>query len=103
MAAAKRASIEPRFKRLVAEWKANRRSTSIARDLVSHPAYLRIIGIGPDAIPLILGELERETDHWFAALRAISDEDPVPPSSRGKMREMAQAWLAWGSKKGYVW
>jgi len=100
---AKRKDVEPKFRRLVAEWKANRRATSLARDLIAHPAYLRIIGMGEDALPLILRELDKELDHWFSALKAISDEDPVPPESRGKMREMADAWLRWGRDKGYVW
>jgi hypothetical protein len=99
----KRKNVEPKFSRLVTEWKANRHSTSLARDLIAHPAYLRIIGMGEDALPLILRELERELDHWFSALKAISDDDPVPPASRGKMREMADAWLRWGREKGYVW
>jgi hypothetical protein len=28
--------------------------------------------------------------------------DPVPPESRGKAREIASAWLAWGARHGYV-
>jgi hypothetical protein len=40
--------------------------------------------------------LEREPDQWFWALQAITEEDPVPPPSRGKVREMALAWIEWG-------
>jgi len=68
-----------------------------------HPAYQQIIGLGPPALPLILAELDRELDHWFWALKAISGEDPVPIESRGNMREMANAWLKWGREKGYEW
>lgn len=68
-----------------------------------HPAYQGIIGLGPIALPLILRELEKELDHWFWALKAISGEDPVSPQNRGKMREMTDAWLNWGREKGYVW
>jgi hypothetical protein len=98
-----RRNIGPKFKRLVAEWKAHRRATSLARDLVSDPAYLAIIGMGPDAIPLILGELAAELDHWFIALKSISCEDPVPKESKGKLNEMRDAWLKWGHEKGYAW
>src|SRR5260370_10042127 len=70
--------LEPRFKQLLNEWKATRRSTSFARDLISNPAYLAIIGMGPDAVPLILKELEIELDHWFVALKSISGQDPIP-------------------------
>jgi hypothetical protein len=94
-------NIEPEFNRLVGEWKASRHATSFSRDLVT-PAYLRIIGLGPKVLPLILRELGKELDHWFLALKSVSGEDPVPPQSRGKIQEMANAWLKWGREKGHV-
>lgn len=56
--------------------------------------------MGPAAVPLILAELHRETDHWFWALEAISGENPVPPEAAGKVEEMAKAWIDWGQRKG---
>jgi len=44
--------------------------------LASHHAYQRIIGMGDQAIPLLLRELQREVDLWFWALEAITGEDP---------------------------
>jgi hypothetical protein len=67
------------------------------------PSYQRIIGLGPAVLPLLLRELEREPDHWFWALKAIAGEDPVPGASRGKVREMARAWVEWGRQQGYQW
>jgi hypothetical protein len=67
-----------------------------------HPAYQRIIGMGEKAIPLILAELAERPGHWFWALASITGEDPVAEQSRGKLREMASAWLAWGRQKGYI-
>lgn len=90
------------FQKLVSEWKADRSATSFASALAMHPAYQRIIGMGKRALPYILAELEREPDHWFWALRAISGQDPVPSQSRGKIREMITAWLNWGRQNGYV-
>jgi len=102
--ATKQRDIALRFNQLAQEWKANRsRHTSFARDQVSHPAYLEIIGLGPDALPLILKELETELDHWFVALKSISHEDPVPAEKKGKMEEMRNAWIKWGHDKGYTW
>ncbi len=96
-------NVEPRFKELTDEWKRTRRSTSFVRDLISHPAYLEIIGMGPDALPLILRELESDLDHWFVALKSISGEDPVSAESKGNMNRMRTAWLTWGHDKGYTW
>lgn len=57
-------------------------------------------GIGEPVVRLILDALEREPDQWFWALQAITEEDPVPPQARGKVREMARAWIDWGPVRG---
>lgn len=67
-----------------------------------HPAYQRIIGLGPAVIPLILADLARQPDHWFWALKALTGEDPVSPGDRGKMAAMSEAWLRWGRANGYI-
>lgn len=95
--------IEREFKQLVKAWKVATRTSSSSVAMAMHPAYQRIIGLGSPAIPLILRELQHETGHWFWALKAITGSDPVPPGSRGKLREMAEAWLRWGNEEGYVW
>jgi hypothetical protein len=94
--------VEASFEELVREWKDSRPSTSFVSILAMHPAYQRIIGLGKPALPFILRELDREPDHWFWALKAISGEDPVPARSRGNMPEMIAAWLAWGRENGYA-
>jgi hypothetical protein len=94
--------VESEFRELTKQWKSERTSTSFASDIAMLPSYQKIIGLGKDALPLILAELDRELDHWFWALSMISREDPVPPESHGKMREMAMYWRIWGRKKGYV-
>lgn len=54
-------------------------------------------------VPLIVRELEREPDHWFVALSAITGVNPVKPEQRGRLQEMAQAWIIWGQANGYRW
>lgn len=70
--------------------------------MAMHPAYQQIIGMGPVAIPLLLRELQKSPDHWFWALKAITDVDPVPASERGRQKQMAAAWLRWGKEHGYL-
>jgi hypothetical protein len=94
--------LEAEFSKLTAEWKAERTATSSTAEIVIHPAYQRIIGMGMPAVPLILRELNTELDHWFWALKAISGEDPIPAEHLGKMKQMAEDWLEWGRTKGYV-
>jgi hypothetical protein len=96
-------STSRRFDQLVRTWLAERDLTASISDIVLHPAYQQIIGMGPEAVPLLLRELERKPDHWFWALKAITRKDPVPPDSRGKLREMTSAWIRWGRENGYVW
>jgi len=94
--------VRPQFDELCKKWKSERHATSFSSAMAMHPAYQRIIGMGNKALPLILTELQKELDHWFWALKAISGEDPVPSECRGKMAEMANAWLNWGRARGYV-
>jgi hypothetical protein len=95
--------LEQQFLRLVEIWRKATQYTSSMSDLVNHPAYQQIIGLGQPAIPLLLRELERDPDYWFAALRALTGVDPVPAASRGNLARMAEAWLAWGRQEGYRW
>jgi hypothetical protein len=70
--------------------------------MAMHPAYQEIIGMGRDALPLILFELERKVDHWFWALRSITGIDPVRPEHRGDLNAMAADWIRWGSNQGIL-
>src|SRR5262245_50096139 len=92
-----------RFFDLAAAWKRERGPHSSSARLAEHPAYQQIIGMGPEVVPLLLRELEHQPDHWFRALHALTGADPVPPESRGKLREMAEAWLRWGREQEYPW
>ena len=91
-----------RFQRLAAEWKHKSRYMSNTAQMAILPAYQRIIGMGVEAVPLILQELRREPDQWFWALEAITEADPVPAEAKGKVTEMAQAWIEWGKQRGLV-
>ena len=53
-------------------------------------SYQKIIGMGPAVVPLILSELETEPDHWFWALEAITDENPVSESDAGDVEASAR-------------
>ena len=90
------------FSVLANSWRIERDIWSSARQLATHPAYLRIIGMGEHAIPLILQELRMTPDHWFVALHAITGANPVPKEAHGRLREMADAWVAWGREKGFI-
>jgi len=93
-------ALEQRFAELAATWKRERSPYSSSARLAEHPAYQRIIALGPAVVPLLLRELEHAPDHWFRALHALTGVDPVPAASQGRLHDMAQAWLAWGRNQG---
>lgn len=95
-------SIEERFRYLVKVWQSERPPSSHMSVLIMHPAYQQIIGLGPAAIPLLLKELQHNLDWWVIALHTITGANPIPKESRGKLKEMAQAWIAWGKQYGYI-
>ncbi len=97
-----KAGLRARFQRLTADWKERSRYLSNTAQMAILPPYQRIIGMGWDAVPLILEELRREPDLWFWALEAITEENPVPREAAGKVRLMAQAWVEWGKQHGII-
>jgi hypothetical protein len=90
------------FRQLADEWRANRPRGVDLTEMLMHPAYQKIIGMGLPAVPHLLAELAEKPDHWFWALHVITNENPVPPGSEGKLKQMADAWLQWGRERGYV-
>jgi hypothetical protein len=73
---------------------------SLISKKVTHNSYLRIIGMGEGAIPLILESLRARPDHWFVALRATTNVDPSKPDDNPSMAR--EAWISWGIEQGYI-
>ena len=95
------ADVASRFHRLAQQWKEQSRYLSNTAQIAILKPYQRIIGMGYPVVPLILAEIQREPRQWFWALEAITEENPVPPAVAGNVRDMAQAWVDWGKKKGF--
>ena len=90
------------FEKLADEWLKGRPRGVNVRQMTEHPAYQQIIQMGEPAVPWILDRLDRETDHWFPALSAITGANPVPPNSKGNLPDMTAAWLHWGRLRGHI-
>jgi hypothetical protein len=71
--------------------------------MVLHHAYQEIIGMGREALPVLLRELECQPDHWDWALLAMTGENPVPPEHAGRLAEIARDWLEWARTNGVQW
>ncbi len=94
--------IRERFQRLKDDWKSKTRHLSNTAQISLVFSYQQMIGMGPPVVPLILAELEKEPDHWFWALEAITGENPVTKSDAGDIEASAQSWVEWGRQQGLL-
>jgi len=95
-------SLRGEFRKHSKIWRDETAFTSSVSDIVLHPSYQRIIGLGGEVLPLILRELEKSPRFWFWALEAITGENPVPNSENGQIRLMAKRWIEWGRARGMI-
>ena len=101
-ASSRRDSRRDRFRSLAQQWRSETQWLSSTTEVAMNPAYQAIIGMGAEALPMILEDLRQNSGHWYWALKAISNEDPVVPRDRGSIKKMRGAWLRWGETKGLV-
>ena len=94
------AELQQVFSQLVEKWHDETGHLSSTLHKVTHPAYQRIIGLGPYALPLILRELQSRPNFWFWALKAISGEDPA--QDKNSIEDATEAWLQWGIERGII-
>ena len=94
--------LEALFARLADDWRRDTRFLSATSAIATHPAYQRIVGLGPQGIPLVLDEMQRRPGQWFWALASLTGENPVPPDDRGRVPAMTDAWLQWGRDNGWI-
>lgn len=90
------------FESLAKQW---RRETTIVGHLskiVMHPAYQRIMAMGPNVIPLILQEMSKESGHWFWALHNLVPPGEDPAEGTTTIRDARRAWLDWGKKNNLL-
>ena len=90
------------FSNLASQWTQDVEGMSSTVEMVKHPAYQKIVSMGQAVVPFLLEDLRQNPIHWLPALRQITQENPVQPEQRGKIKQMAEAWLNWGKQKGYI-
>lgn len=92
--------LEREFNLLVEKWLRETAHVSSVKKASLHPAYQRIIGMGREAIPFLLRELQHKPDHWFWALNAVTGEDAA--QAEDTFDGAVRAWLDWGHRNGYL-
>jgi hypothetical protein len=96
--------LEEAFRSLVAEWRRSVRPSSQLDEMLNHPAYQRIIGmglaVGEPVVRLMLLQLRDHDHHWFTALESVAGEDPA--AGETTFSGMKTAWLRWGQSQGLI-
>jgi len=88
--------VERVFRESANHWKSETVHLSSVAKMISRPSYLRIVGLGKPVLPFLIKELIDSPDHWFAALEAITGDNPVP--NRATFDQAVQSWAEWWSQ-----
>ncbi|MFA6493298.1 MAG: hypothetical protein WCV58_04125 [Patescibacteria group bacterium] len=84
---------------------------SSCRAMMEHPSFEEIVGLGKDAIVLMLRDIKRSLEigiHWrFMAICKIAMNEnikpvEIPEKSAGRVEQMRRLYLVWGRKHGFV-
>jgi hypothetical protein len=97
--------LEEQFETLRAQWRAECGISSSTTKIILAPSYQRIIGMGRAAVPLIMRHLEKgdQPAFWSWALQSITGAKPFRDEDKGKVKVLAQAWLAWWRENKDGW
>jgi hypothetical protein len=94
--------VKEEFANLASQWIQDVEGMSSTVEMVKHPAYQKIVSMGQVVVPFLLEDLRQNPIYWLPALRQITQQNPVKPEQRGKIKQMAEAWLNWGKQEGYI-
>lgn len=94
--------IVDKFYALAKQWENEVAGMSSTAQMSQHPNYQEIINMGAKVVPLLLSEMKKNPLYWLAALSAITGENPIKPEQRGRVKQMASAWIEWGRNQGYA-
>lgn len=88
------------FDNLVKAWNEDTMMSSSMREVCTHWAYQRVIGLGFPVVPLILERIQEGDRHWGWALTSITGENPA--ENLDSLRLAAESWIRWGAKRGLL-
>ena len=97
-------SLTAAFEELAEQWDEESRFLSSTTEMVRCESYQRIVGLGPNAVPLIVARLRSDGDdpgHWHLALSEITGANPVASEHDGHVKRISEAWLGWAEETGH--
>jgi hypothetical protein len=87
-----------KFNKLLIQWRLETYFTSLVKEKIENPSVQKLLSFGPQAIPWILKEIRHRPDFLVMALGFLAKENPVQPSSRGKIEEIVNDWIVWADR-----
>ncbi len=79
-------------------WEEQTLFSSNMTEIINNSAYLSIIALGIDVIPLIIQDLRNAENHWFSALESLTSINPIKKEHKGIFNLMKSDWLEWADK-----
>ncbi len=79
-------------------WEEQTLLSSNMTEIINNSAYLSIIALGADVIPLIIQDLRNDENHWFSALESLTGSHPIKKEHKGIFNLMKSDWLDWADK-----
>ncbi len=95
--------VEAELMKRIDLWRRGTKGVSSSTQKFLHPAFIEIVGFGPDAVPIILRELQKAPSHLVSALRFITRvHNLISEDDVGDIIAMTDTWLNWGRTNGYI-
>jgi len=73
--------------KFIQKWKNETKYYLFSNEIHNSEYYQAIIKLGKDVLPFIFAELQKESGHWFYALKQITNENPLKESSKGILNQ----------------
>jgi hypothetical protein len=100
--ATSRSGLKQTFEKAATEWENDTMHLS-GPGPQDHPAYLAIIAMGKDTIPLILKKIADGCPwQWYGMLaKIIGDHPEILEKDRGRLEPVRKTYLEWAKSRGY--
>ncbi|MEI6622372.1 MAG: hypothetical protein WCP28_10740 [Actinomycetes bacterium] len=92
--------VSRQFVALAHQWRSATCGGARAWDSYTHLTYQKIIGLGPQALPLLLRDSKENPMDWLWALVAIVGQDIA--AGVETIEEAARTWRMWAVHEGII-
>ena len=90
------------FYAVLRRWESETAFLSDPDAITNHPSYRALVAHAKLVLPLILNELRLSPSPLVWVLEESLGASPYLPQDVGDIPAMAEAWIAWGERSGYI-